>query len=184
MTLDCAWSQIQVQDKSNIHAHRRLMFLQPRLLLDSNSTKQGLFILIHRERILTLQIHVDSEFFQALLKHQLEIQVQVSKDPMIKEKLLQSGYNKFAEVNIQAGNWSCERIIYVQRSSLIEEFMDSELHVVTSTIITRGNKLEWGYSTCKTSILHGGSAIASRIWRSSPRSCFYCGTIVLLVFPV
>ena len=63
------------------------------------------------------------EIFQALVKHQLEIQVQSSKDPMIKVKLLQSGYIKVASVNLQMGTWNCEREVQVQQSPKIEEYI-------------------------------------------------------------
>ena len=67
------------------------------------------------------------EIFQAPVKHQLEIQVQSSKDPMIKVKLLQSGYIKVASVNLQMGTCYCEREVQVQQSPKIEESMQGKL---------------------------------------------------------
>ena len=67
------------------------------------------------------------EIFQAFVKHQLENQVQSSKDPMIKVKLLQSGYIKVASVNLQMGTWNCEREVQVQQSTKIEESMQGRL---------------------------------------------------------
>ena len=67
------------------------------------------------------------EIFQAFVKHQLENQVQSSKDPMIKVKLLQSGYIKVASVNLQMSTWNCEREVQVQQSTKIEESMQGRL---------------------------------------------------------